>query len=130
MAAHEYAFTLTPGNSSKTRSFAIACTAIAAVCVLSSTVVMRELMGAPTARIAVTTTARTWALEPRWWPGEIKQILRPAATAPENDFTFAKGYEQLLLRPASTVPDSDLTFAKGYQQLLLRPAATVPDSEL
>src|SRR5262245_17331302 len=121
MAAHEYAFTLTPGNSSKTRSFAIACTAIAAVCVLSSTVVMRELMGAPTtARTAVTTTARTWALEPRWWPGEITQILRPAATMPDSDFTFAKGYEQLFLRPASAVPDSDLTFAKDYQQLLLR----------
>src|SRR5262249_44833083 len=52
MAAHEYAFTLTPGNSSRTRSVAIACTAIAAVCVLSSTLVMRELVGAPATRTA------------------------------------------------------------------------------
>jgi hypothetical protein len=126
MAAHEYAFTLTPGNSSRTRSLALAGAAIAAVCVLSSTIVMRELVGAPTARAAAVPalasvptpptpptipmaaaaptapvtaaapTARTWTLEPRWWPGEIKQILRPAATTPDSELTFAKGYQMRL----------------------------------
>src|ERR1700759_4220516 len=57
MAAREYAFTLTPGHSSRTRSLAIACAAIAAVCVLSSTLVMRELVGGPTARAATPATA-------------------------------------------------------------------------
>jgi hypothetical protein len=108
MSAYEYAFTLTPGRSSRVRSLTIACTAIAAVCVLSSAVVMRELIGgqparaaaAPTVTPAATAptgmTVRTWALEPRWWQGEIRQIVRPAAAA-------------------TTVPDSELTFTKGYQ---------------
>ena len=141
MAAHEYAFTLTPGNSSRTRSLAIAGAAIAAVCVLSSTLVMRELVGAPTARAAAVPapapistaapiatpapirlatvpatpqtpptvavpTARTWALEPRWWSGEIKPLplLRPAAVTPDSDLTFAKGYQLRLAARQATQP--------------------------
>src|SRR5215813_1555057 len=102
MAAYEYGFTLTPGNSSRTRSLAISCAAIAAVCVLSSTLVIRELVGTPTARAAIAApaaiapvaiahaatasaaaaaTPRAWVLQPRWWPGQIKQIVPPAAAA-------------------------------------------------
>ncbi len=129
MSAYEYAFTLTPGGSSRGRSLTIACAAIAAVCVLSSTVVMRELVGAPAARAATAlttptrtptltptaapattaTAARTWTLEPRWWPGEIRQIVRPATTA--------------------AVPDSELTFAKGYQLRLAARQAGQPEAQ-
>ena len=90
MSAYEYAFTITPGRSSRVRSLTIAGAAIAAVCVLSSTVVMRELLGTPPARAAfgpvtapvtaptapttpaaTAAPARAWALETRWWRGEI-----------------------------------------------------------
>jgi len=114
MSAYEYAFTLTPGGSSRARSLTIACAAIAAVCVLSSAVVMRELVAGaparaatavtiapavaapaavPAAPAATVATARTWALEPRWWPGEIRQIVRPTASVPESELTFTKGYQ-------------------------------------
>jgi hypothetical protein len=141
MAAHEYAFTLTPGNSSRTRSLAIAGAAIAAVCVLSSAVVMRELVGTPAVRAAAATVAipataaipatptlaavRAWTLEPRWWPSEIKQILRPAATMPDSELTFAKGYQLRLAarqaaRPAAQQPDQP---ASAPAQVATGPAA-------
>jgi hypothetical protein len=112
MAAHEYAFTLTPGSSSRTRSLAIACAAIAAVCVLSSTVVMRELAGTPTARAAAPTTvqaataatARTWALEPRWWSGQISQIKLQAPKVRDSELTFTKGYQLSLAARQATQP--------------------------
>jgi hypothetical protein len=127
MPAYEYAFTLTPGGGrSRTRSLAIACAAVVGVCALSSAVVMRELVGAPIARaasVAPASTARTlasntlvsgtlassalvssalvsstWALEPRWWPVELReaaqQAARPARTSPDNELTFARGYAQ------------------------------------
>jgi hypothetical protein len=134
MAAHEYAFTLTPGNSSRTRSVAIACAAVAAVCVLSSTVVMRELVGTPTARAATgtaattaaiatapaavatapaatatpapapTTLARTWALEGRWWSGATRQIKLQAPKVRESELTFTKGYQLRLAARGATQP--------------------------
>lgn len=131
MSAYEYAFTLTPGGSSRARSLTIACVAIAAVCVLSSTVVMRELVGAQPARAAgvpvapiaapaaTATTARTWALEPRWWPGEIRQVVRSTAAVPDSDLTFAKGYQLRLAARQAGQPESPPT------QL----AATVPSAD-
>jgi hypothetical protein len=111
MAAYEYAFTLNPRGTHKARSFAIAGAAIAAVCVLSSTVVMRELIGAAPAQATIAQvppatvtptpaavtpviSAQTWALEPRWWPGTIRQAGLPAPTVLDSDLTFAKGYAQ------------------------------------
>jgi hypothetical protein len=126
MSTYEYAFTLAPGGASRARTLTIAGVAIAAVCVLSSVVVMRELVAAQPARdllvppavtaataapvasapvasapvtAAPVASAKGWALAPRWWQGEIKQIVRPAASA----------------SAAASVPDGDLTFAKGYQ---------------
>ena len=190
MAAREYAFTLTPGSSSRTRSLAISCAAVAAVCVLSSTVVMRELVGAPTARAATpttvtaaapatvnaatpttanaappatvnaaslttanagalttlnaatlttlnaatlmtgnaaaTTTARTWALEPRWWSGEIKQSLQSAAIVPDSELTFTKGYRLRLAARQSTQP---LTQQAAQPANPPAQVATVPTAE-
>ena len=128
MAAHEYAFTLTPGGSSRARSVTIACAAIAAVCVLSSTVVMRELIAtqpvravaAATAATPIVTTARSWPLEQRWWPGPIRQSVR--ATTPATATARA---------PATTtasVPDSELTFSKGYQLRLAARQTTQPSA--
>jgi hypothetical protein len=150
MSAYEYAFTLTPGGSSRARSLTIACVAIAAVCVLSSTVVMRELVGAQPARAAMATaataamaptaapaamatTARTWALEPRWWPGEIRQIVRSAATVPDSDLTFAKGYQlRLAARQAgqpeaqpATLPAQVATTVPSVDTKPSRPVAAV-----
>jgi hypothetical protein len=160
MPAYEYAFTLTPGRSSRARSLTIACAAIAAVCVLSSTVVMRELVGAQPARAATATaaapaamvpvaapaatvpaaapaatitTARAWALEPRWWPGEIRQIVRSAATVPDSDLTFAKGYQlRLAARQAgqpeaqpATLPAQVATTVPSVDTKPSRPVAAV-----
>ncbi len=121
MSAYNYAFTLTPGRSSRTRSFAVAGAAITAVCVLSSTVVMRDLVATQPARAATvaipatataiataaappTTKARTWALEPRWWPGEIRRIVQPAVGVPDSELTFAKGYQLRLAARQATQP--------------------------
>jgi len=134
MAAHEYAFTLTPGRSSRARSVTIACAAIAAVCVLSSAVVMRELIAGQPARAIATataatpiiTTARTtaqgWALEQRWWPSQIRQATRPAAPAT----TTATAPAPAPTTTTASVPDSELTFTKGYQLRLAARQGTQP----
>jgi hypothetical protein len=143
MSAYEYAFTLTPGGSSRARSLTIACAAIAAVCVLSSTVVMRELVGAPSARAAsalttptptaapatTATAARTWTLEPRWWPGEIRQVIRSTAAVPDSELTFAKGYQLRLAARQVGQPESPptqlATTVPSADTKPSRPAATV-----
>jgi len=155
MSAYEYGFTITPGRSSRVRSLTIAGAALAAVCVLSSTVVMRELVGTPTARAAIApvtvptapTTpaataapARAWALEPRWWRGEIRQIVRSAPTAPtaappvqESELTFTKGYQLRLAarqvgQPAAqpaTPPAQVATTTPAVDPKAARPVAAV-----
>lgn len=130
VAAYEYGFAPAPGGWSRARSVTVACAAIAVVCVLSSTVVMRELVATQPARAAAAasapivataatipaaprvataptvTAAHTWALEPRWWSGPTRQTVRPTTTA--------------------TVPDNELTFTKGYQLRLAARQATQP----
>jgi hypothetical protein len=129
MSANTYAYTLTPSGPTGARSFAIIAAAIAAVCVLSSVPVMRELVGSPPARAttAVTRTAAaaalTWDFQSRWWPGEVQHVTRQASTVQD--------------RQPSAVPESDLTFAKGYSLRLAArqaasatgPAASGPSSE-
>jgi hypothetical protein len=117
MSAHNHAYTLTSGGPTGARSFAIVAAAIAAVCLLSSVPVMRELVGSPpgramTAATATTAaTALTWDLQSRWWPGEVQHVTRQASTVAN--------------RQPSAVPESDLTFAKGYSlRLAARQAAS------
>ena len=139
MAAHEYAFTLTPGGSSRARSVTIACAAIAAVCVLSSSVVMRELVAtqparavaAATAATPIVTTARTWALEQRWWPGQIRQSARPTTPATTTATASAPATTTATAPAPATaaVPDNELTFAKGYQLRLAARQATQPAAQ-
>ena len=129
MAAHDYAFTLTPGNSSRPRSLAIAGAAIAAVCVLSSTVVMRELVGAPAPRavaatasapVPVVVTAPVAAAATTPTP-TMPTVTTPAVTADRTWTLEPRWWPSAIkqaLRPAPTMPampDSELTFAKGYQ---------------
>ena len=116
MSAHNHAYALTSGGPTGARSFAIVAAAIAAVCLLSSVPVMRELVGSPpgramTAATATTAaTALTWDLQSRWWP-EVQHVTRQASTVPD--------------RQPSAVPESDLTFAKGYSlRLAARQAAS------
>ena len=116
MSAHNHAYALTSGGPTGARSFAIVAAAIAAVCLLSSVPVMRELVGSPPGRAtiaaAATTAATTltWDLQSRWWP-EVQHVTRQASTVPD--------------RQPSAVPESDLTFAKGYSlRLAARRAAS------
>src|SRR5690242_627482 len=158
MAAHEYAFTLTPGSSSRTRSVALAGVAIVAVCVLSSTVVIRELVGTPTARAAIAT--RAVAATPATpaviaapaaaaTPAATASPATPAAvatpaTAAATSATTARNWSlesrwwQGQISQMSQVgqinqqvpplPDSELTFTKGYQLRLAARQATQPAS--
>jgi hypothetical protein len=107
--------------------------AIAAVCVVSSTVVMRELVGSQPASATTAATVRTWDLEPRWWPGEIRQVTRPASSVPDSDLTFAKGYQLRLAarqaassasaaRLAATGPSAESQF--GRSAVVVRKATT------
>jgi hypothetical protein len=132
MSRYDHAYILTSGGPVGARSFCIVAAAIAAICVLSATPVMRQLVGSPSASATTATTAATeptWDFQSRWWSGEVKQVTqlteltRQAATVPG--------------RQASTVPESDLTFTKGYSLRLAarqtafatRPAASGPSSE-
>jgi hypothetical protein len=156
MAAREYAFTLTPGNSSRTRSLAITCAAIAAVCVLSSTLVMRELVGGQTARAAINATSRTPAGAAARAPATATAPTPAVASAPTSAAASAatpaattaptpvavttaatarawpvearwwSGEVRQIKQPAPTVPESELTFAKGYQLRLAARHATQP----
>ena len=117
MSAHNHAYTLTSGGPTGARSFAIVAAAIAAVCLLSSVPVMRELVGSPPARATTAAAATsaattlTWDLQSRWWPGEVQHVTRQASTVAD--------------RQPSAVPESDLTFAKGYSlRLAARQAAS------
>jgi hypothetical protein len=86
---------------------------------------MRELVGTPTARAAApaasatpatpatsaaatapttVATARSWALEQRWWSGEIRQPTRQAPTVADNELTFTKGYQLRLAARQATQP--------------------------
>jgi hypothetical protein len=144
MSGYEYAFTLTPGGASRARSLTITCVAIAAVCVLSSTVVMRELVGPQPARasaaatpstattastVGTPTAARTWALQPRWWPGEIRQTqtVRAAATVPDSELTFAKGYQLRLAARQATAPTAQPASAPA-QVIAAEPATETKSS--
>src|SRR4030081_3431763 len=116
MSAHNHAYALTSGGPTGARSFAIVAAAIAAVCLLSSVPVMRELVGSPPARATTAAAATsaattlTWDFQSRWWP-EVQHVTRQASTVPD--------------RQPSAVPESDLTFAKGYSlRLAARQAAS------
>jgi hypothetical protein len=129
MSRYDRAYILTSGGPVGARSFCIVAAAIVAICVLSATPVMRQLVGSPSASATTAATAPTWDFQSRWWSGEVKQVTqlteltRQAATVPG--------------RQASTVPESDLTFTKGYSLRLAarqtafatRPAASGPSSE-
>jgi hypothetical protein len=141
MAAHEYAFTLTPGNSSRPRSITIACAAIAAVCVLSSTVVMRELAGAPTARAVVAPTAiraavpipaATAAPALASIPALVAIPTAPPVTAAPAwtlQPRWWPGEIRQIKRSAPALLDTELTFTKGYQLRLAARQATQPAAQ-
>src|SRR5262245_9699683 len=105
-----HSFTFAPGAPTGARSSSALCAAVAAVAILSGTVVMLQLSGPPSAGATpvadgpvapVAPTAKTWDLEPRWWSGNVQRVEQPAvpSTAPtriavaESDLTFAKGYQ-------------------------------------
>jgi len=135
MSAYNHAYSLTSGRGAGARSFSVIAATIAAVCLLSGTPVMRELVGSPPARATTAVTAPAWDLQPRWWPGEV----RPAAvrSAEVKPAEAQPGEGRQVSRQASTLPDSDLTFTKGYSLRLAarqatlapRPAASEPASE-
>jgi len=125
MSAYNHAYSLTSGRAAGVRSFSVIAATIAAVCLLSGTPVVRELVGSPPARATTAATARTWDLQPRWWPGEVRSAaVRSAEVKPAE---AQPGEARQLSRQTSTVPDSDLTFTKGYSlRLAARQATSAP----
>jgi hypothetical protein len=129
MSRYDHAYILTPGRPAGARSFAIVAAAIAAICVLSATPVMRQLVGSPPATAKTAATAPTWDFQSRWWSGEVRQVTQ--LTELTQQPATVPG------RQASTLPESDLTFTKGYSLRLAarqaasatRSAASGPSSE-
>ncbi len=109
--------------------------ALAAVCIFSVALVGSELVGTPSARATTPAprAALAWQLEPRWWPGEVQQARRRAATEP--DFTFSKGYAQrvaareaaLAARLATIGPPVGTQF--GRSAVVVRKVASVARTE-
>lgn len=92
---NNHASTLTRGPTGA-RSLCIIAAVTAAASVYSVALVAQQFVSLPPAyaKAAATasTTASSWDLEPRWWPGEVQQVTMRASTAPDSDLTFAKGY--------------------------------------
>ncbi len=101
--------------------------AIAAVCVFSGTLVGSELVGG--SAIRAKTPVAAWALEPRWWPGELPQAVRSVSTRTEPDLTFSKGYAQrVAARAAQAARIASL--AQPAEAQLGRPAIVTPKPSL
>ncbi len=130
MSAYDDAYSLTSGRPTGARSFSVVAAAIAVVCVASSIPVMQQLMGSPAARASAATTAPTWDLQARWWPGVVPPASRQASIAPEDDLTFTKGYTLRVAarqaasaaRLAASGPASESQF--GRSAMAVRNAAT------
>jgi hypothetical protein len=147
MSAYAHAYSLTSGGPTGARSFSIAAATIAAICALSATPVMRELVGSPPLRELVgsppataktAASAPTWDFQSRWWSGEVRQVTQPTqqvSTAPESDLTFTKGYQLRLAarqaasaaQPAAGGPSSESQF--GRSAIVVR-RATVARADL
>jgi hypothetical protein len=124
MSAHTYSHTLTPGGPTGARSFSVVAAAIAAICVLSSTLVLQELAVAPPAHAA--TTAPTSDFQSRWWPGEVRQVNLRASIMPHDDLTFANGYAQrVAARQAARLAASGAESQFGRSAVVVRKASTV-----
>jgi hypothetical protein len=139
MSRYDQSYILTPGGPARARSFSIVAAAIAAICVLSATPVMRQLVGSPPASATTAATAPTWDFQSRWWSGEVRQVTqltqqsatvpgRQASTVPENDLTFTKGYSlrlaarQAALAARPSGPSSESKF--GRAAIVARTAGT------
>jgi hypothetical protein len=122
-------FTFAPAASTSGRSSAIYA-AVAAIGIISGTVVTLQLSAPPSAGAAtvaaaplapitqtVQTAAKGWDLEPRWWGGETRHVAQPAAPSTTPTPSPAPAH-------TAEVPESELTFTKGYAlRLAARQAA-------
>ncbi|HUI95857.1 MAG TPA: hypothetical protein VLX44_08910 [Xanthobacteraceae bacterium] len=125
-----HSFALAPAASTPRSSSAIYA-AVAAVGIISGTLVTLQLSvppsagattvaAAPLAPITQTVqSAKTWDLEARWWGGET-HVAQPAPAATQATIPAAAA-----ATPAhADVPESELTFTKGYAlRLAARQAA-------
>lgn len=77
------------------RTVRAAFVAIAAVSAFGVALVMTQQVSVPSARAAlVATSSPAWALEARWWGGgDTREANWRIAPRPDNDLTFAKGYQ-------------------------------------
>src|SRR5215472_9809032 len=137
MTNHSFAFA--SGAPRRSRSSSAAFAAVAAVGIISGTLVTLQLSGPPAAGAATVAAApiqttqtaktsdlktsdpKTWDLEPRWWGGETRRAEQPAAPSTASSATPSTTPARTV---AATVPESELTFTKGYAlRLAARKAA-------
>jgi hypothetical protein len=113
MANHSFTFA---SSASTSRASSAICAAVAAVGIISGTLVTLQLAAPPSAAAItvaaapvapITQTAKGWDLEPRWWGGETHSRAAQPAPAATPSATPARS-------AAAEVPESELTFTKGY----------------
>jgi hypothetical protein len=116
MANHSFTFA---SSASTSRASSAIYAAVAAVGIISGTLVTLQLAAPPSAAAItvaaapvapITQTAKGWDLEQRWWGGETHSRAAqpaPAATPAAPSATPARA-------AAAEVPESELTFTKGY----------------
>ena len=100
MTGRDYTYTFATGAPAAPRTFRAVravLVALAAVSAFGVALVTSEQVSVRSAR-AVTSTASTsapnWVLEARWWGGgDTREANWRIAPRPDNDLTFAKGYQ-------------------------------------
>jgi hypothetical protein len=132
MSTNRNAYSLTLGGPTGARSLSALAAAIATVCVMSSALVMQEMVVSPPAQAK--TAAPTSDFQARWWPGEMRQVNLRTSIMPQNDLTFANGYAQRVAarqaaqqtasaRLAASGPSAESQF--GRSAVIVRKATTI-----
>ena len=143
MTGRDYTYTFATGAPTAPRAFRTARAAVVALAAVSAfgvALVMSEQVSVRSARAVSASTASTasldWALEARWWGGgDTREANWRIAPRPDNDLTFAKGYELRLAArqaaaatqvaavapPAEAQPDKAATVAHAEAVPLPKP---------
>jgi len=133
MTNQSFTFASTASTSGRASSAIYA--AIAAVGIISGTLVTLQLTAQPSAGAttvaaapiapitqSIKTSSKAWDLEPRWWGGET-HVAQPAPAASQAPIPAAPAATPARTA-AADVPESELTFTKGYAlRLAARQAA-------
>jgi len=133
MTGRDYTYIFATGAPTAPRTFRTvraAFVAIAAVVAFGAALVMSEQVSVRSARAVASSSASSssWALEARWWAGDTREANWRIAPRPDNDLTFAKGYQLRLAarQAAAAIQVAAVAPATETQPAPLARAETVP----